>query len=233
MIKKIRPVLMTLVCLSILVSAVGVNAFALKTINKTSTSEMTITHKTVTFYKHLPDGSVEPVEVDLEIKDDEDLGQLLEEKCQEIFNSDLELKDFFKEKGNETKINITLTGDWGWLFVKSRGRGFHFKAKPLVNMFVQFSLFKLNLPFILSNIKRPLVFCRYPKDGKAETTITPIIRSLIGLNCTKTITGHHSVLVRKFVGITTWAGRVSFTPLDIFPKAFYGIARWVICNKLP
>ena len=231
--KKNKTMLIVLVCLSIIVSSVGVNAVSLKTVDKTSTSEANVAHKTVTLYKHLPDGSVEPVEVDLEIKEDTDLGKLLEEKCQEIFDSDYELKDFFKEKSNETKINITLTGDWGWLFVKSRGRGFHFKAKPLVNMFVQFSLFKLNLPFILSNIKRPWVFCRYPKDGKAETTITPIIRSLIGLNCTKTITGHHSVLVRKFVGVTTWVGRVSFTPLDILPKAFYGIARWVICNKLP
>jgi hypothetical protein len=233
MMKKNKTVLIIFVCLSIIASSVGVNAIGLKKVNNVSNSESEFTHKTYTFYKHLPDGTVEPVEVDLEFNDDTDLGQLLEEKCQEIFDSEPEFKGFFKEKSNETKINITLTGDWGWLFVKSRGRGYHYKTKPLVNMFIQFSLFKLNLPLILFNIKRPLVFCRYPKDGKAVTTIKPMIRSLLGMNCTKTITGHHSVIVRKFVGITTWAGRVSFTPLDIFPKAFYGFARWVICNKLP
>lgn len=51
-------------------------------------------------------------------------------------------------------------------------------------------------------------------------------------NATKTILGNHSVLVRNFVGYTTWCGRFSQSPLDILPRAFCGYARFVVCNKL-
>ena len=39
------------------------------------------------------------------------------------------------------------------------------------------------------------------------------------------INGSHNLLLLNFVGITTWIGRFSITPLKIIPKSLNGVAR--------
>ena len=185
-----------------------------------------------TLYRHDIDGSVTEVIVDININQDKDLGELLEEKCKELFGKDTDFQSYLKEPGDFQKLFENFTGSWGILLISSHGRGFHFRSKPLLKMLVVKRLFKLRLPKIVSSVKTPVIFCRYPKDPKANTTITPLVRSLFGFGA-KNMTGNHSVYVRNFIGFTTWSGRSSFSPFDRFPRAFFGLCQKAICHKLP
>ena len=89
-------------------------------------------------------------------------------------------------------------------FVKSKGRGLHIKLLPRIR----------------------LIFCIYPRDQKAFTTINP----LIGGNTT-TIECPHSVLAFGFVGFKWWRGRISF--LGFFLRiGFVGFSLFATVKKL-
>ena len=185
-----------------------------------------------TFHRHSIDGSVTEVIIDIKIDENRDLSELLEEKCKELFEKDAKFQSYIKDQGDFQKLLENFTGDWGILLISSHGRGLHLKSKPLLKMLVVKRLFKLRLPKILANIKIPVMFCRYPKDPKANTTIVPLVRSLLGFEA-KNMTGNHSVYVRNFIGFTTWNGISSFSPFDKIPRAFFGICQKAICHKLP
>ena len=88
--------------------------------------------------------------------------------------------------------------------VKSRGRGIHIKPSP-------------RLKFI---------YCRYPRDSWATTTILP----LIGRNIT-TIRGPHSVMSFGFVGLKWWIERISI--LGFFLRTGYiGFSAMTVVRKL-
>ena len=159
----------------------------------------------------------------------------LEDKCKELFEKDTEIQNFTKNKINsftENRTQFNLSFDFGFLHVKSKGRGFHYNTVLLGQIIFRYALFRLGLPRPQSIFAKPLVFCRYSRDNSSQTTITPIIRSAFRTNETTQINGNHSLLLISFVGITSWVGRFSRTPFDIIPKTLNGIARFAFWNEI-
>lgn len=192
--------------------------------------------KTITIYRVGPNGGIIPIKINVE-EDVENLGEFIEQKCDELFEKDLELQEYIKmlqEEDNNTKSNIS--GIYGFIRIKSNGRGFHFKTKTNVRIVTRFKLFKIMLPRITISTKRCLVFANYANDQKAKTTFYPLLRPnyYSGENMTaKVIEGPHSVTVTKFTGYTTWIGRFSnfLFDFDIMPRAFSGVGRLVLCKS--
>lgn len=209
----IKKTIVMLVCLAILMPAISV-AYG-ETIE-----DKEISTETITLFRYGPDGSITPVKVKIDTTGGKDLGQAIADKCEELFGNDAGMQKYMEKSIGNSNISI------GILKIKSHGRGFHFKTKLLAKMAINLILLKLNLPRLGVMIEKPLIFCKYSKDTKANTTITPILRP----NAIKSIQGPHSVVVIDFVGFTTWIGRISISP--ILPRSFFGIARLAAIQKL-
>jgi hypothetical protein len=183
------------------------------------------------------DGSITPLEVDLSLEDGQDIEDALDAKCRELLEEDEELQEQVQALQDLTFGAI--------VYIESKGKGFHYQAKLIEKLFLRFWLWKLVLPRVALFMARPVVFCRYDKDPTAETyykTISPTkyINYYIPDELEKllwrqerevTIKGNHSVVVNSFIGITTWMGRFSYTPLNVRAKSFFGYGRFVITNK--
>ena len=211
----VKKTIVMLVCLAILAPALSVA-------HGETIEEKTISTETITLFRYGPDGSITPVNVKIDNKDGEDIGEAIADKCEELFVKDIEMQNYVEKSVGNYNISI------GIIKVKSHGRGFHFKTKLLEKMALNLILFKLNLPRLGVMAKKPLIFCKYSRDDRAKTTIDPLLRN--NTNSTKIITGHHSVVAINFIGFTTWFGRISISP--ILPRAFFGIARIVACKSL-
>jgi len=209
----VKKTIVMLSCLVILMPAISV-AYG-ETIE-----EKAISTETITLFRYGPDGSITPVKVKIDNKDGKDIGEAIADKCEELFVNDAEMQNYMEKSIGNFTISI------GVLKVKSHGRGFHFKTKLLEKMALNFILFKLDLPRLGVMAKKPLIFCKYSRDARANTTITPLLRT----NAKKSIEGPHSVVAINFIGFTTWFGRISISP--ILPRAFFGIARLVACKSL-
>jgi len=172
---------------------------------------------TYTVYRHGIDGSIEPITI--EIDESKDTDDALLDKCQELFENDFEFSKL---------INFSNFSFGFYSIIRSKGKGFHYQMRMLGKLTIRYILFRLGLPRIHSLILNPLIICRYSKDPKAKTTIKPLIM----LNKTREIKGSHTVLVHNFVGFTTWSGRTSFSPFDIFPRSFVGLAKFAICLRI-
>jgi len=179
-----------------------------------------ISTETVTVYRCGPDGSITPVELNLELDENQDIGDAIVAQCNELLENDEEIQNLMQ------KSNISLG-----LFTRiySKGRGFHYKTMLIEKIGLRYLLWKLQLPRIASLLAKPLIFCMYGKDLTARTVLKPLLRT----NTTeKVMEGAHMVIARNFIGYTTWVGRFSITPLNIIPKAFSGYARFAFCIKL-
>jgi hypothetical protein len=227
--KYIKKSASILVVLTFILSAVGLSQ-AVAVNRHTSDVKEDVKTETITFYRFGPDGSVTPVNIVVEYEKEQDLGKILEDKCNELFENDLDMQaTILKFQNNNTTANRSF--NYGFLRVKSHGRGFHFKTKPDIKITIKFKWLKLMIPRIFICKQIQWIFCSYKKDPKAVTTVRPIVRSMFNENATKTFEGNHTVLVKNFVGYTTWIGR--FSKSFIIPRAFSGFARLVICKKLP
>jgi hypothetical protein len=89
-------------------------------------------------------------------------------------------------------------------------------------------LISLRLPKVHSWI--PFIYCDYSNDPRANTTISPISGG--GENSTIYFEGNHSIFVVRFTGFASWSGRFSFTPVDMLPRSFSGIAMFVRCKSM-
>ncbi|HDQ16434.1 MAG TPA: hypothetical protein ENN45_05190 [Bacteroidetes bacterium] len=217
-------------CLAILLSSVGFS-LAEETENDEQHQSMTIT-----LYRHGIDGSVTPVNTEIDLSNGLDYEEVLANKCDDLLKNDVE----FQRQLENLTSNFTVAA--GFLFITSRGKGFHFESKTRTRLIKnskifgkildKINIFKIKLPKLGLFERKSIVFCRYPNDSAAITTITPIVRSIINGSHVKTVQGNHSVYVYNFVGYTTWWGRFSFSPFDIFPRAFSGYGKITICNNL-
>lgn len=192
--KKIIGILLSFLIL--LSGITTVSAINIK--NETITSEKNETieeFETVTIFRYGLDGSVEPFQIELKVDDQKDISQLMEEKCEELLKEDPEFKEL---ANNNSKYNFITR-------IKSRGRGIHLKIAPQILWPLKFKLFPLLPPYIFRRVRIPIIYCRYSRDQKAYTTLTP----LIGGNST-TINGSHSVLSIGFFGFKWWVGSISF-----------------------
>lgn len=224
----IKKTIVLLVCLIFISSAISISIG--KTIEKQAQPNENVKVEKITLFRHGIDGSVTPIEVEIEVKEGQDLSKVIIEKCKELFEKDSKLNDFLEDLNSE-KTQDDLTTKWGWLFVNSRGKGTHIKTKFIYRFLILLYLFKLRFPRLALKVKRE-IFCNYENDPNAETTIIPIVKYLTGIEQKQIITGNHSVFVHQFSGFTTWSGRFSITPEDKFSRAFFGFARFVLVKQL-
>ncbi len=216
-----KKIIALTICLLFLLTIAEVSVS--KTISKkeySKTKEIVET-KTYTLYRYGNNGKITPVQVEIDITEDTDLSKVLEEKCVELFNEDEELQKNIEEIKNE-KNNSNSSMDLGLFYIKSRGKGFHFKSKLLVKILTKILLFSIGLPNFKVNPKRRTIICNYRNDPNAYTNINPII-SLKGENNNTFINGSHRVIAKSFRGYTTWLGRFSFARL--LPRTFVGTTR--------
>jgi len=188
---------------------------------ESSSIETVETTKTVTFYRHTLDGSITPITVAITPKEGQKLEEILVDTCSELLDNDEELQKLLQDSINDNNISVSK--------VKSRGKGFHFKMKIRYKLEKGIKLFPLLPPYFIGGIKIPLIYCRYPKEVNANTSITP----LMGEDKeTIYVEGSHTIFALGFIGYTTWFGRVSRSPFDILPRTFAGYAPLVSYKKL-
>jgi len=172
----------------------------------------------ITLIKHSPDGTIKPIKVKIEIEKNENLDEKIVDKCEELTKKDDEIQNYINnlDENNTSKIKGFLVK------VKSSGKGFHFKFKTKLKICVKKKLLSLSLPKIIALGRIPFIYCNYKNDPNAYTQISPLIKN--DVNSTKIINGNHTIFVYNFVGFTSWTGRFSFTPFDMLPRGFSGIA---------
>ena len=222
---SIKKSIVVLICLFLFTSTlVSINAKE----NKFSTTEEKQV-KTITLYRCGVEGEVESIDVTFEYSDLDELSELIQKKCEELFETDKDLKELYEDILSDVNAKAR-TYDIGWLFVKSRGVGTHIQWKVRLTVFLKLKIFKGVFPKIASKAKWQ-IYCKYLNDSRSETSITPIVQYLMGMKGARVINGSHSVYVRKFFGYTSWIGRMSLSPSDVIPRSFVGIARVAICNK--
>ena len=181
--------------------------------------ESSILSNKVLIYRHGPDGSITPVKIDLELEDEQDIGEAIIEKLDELLDNDQEIQDLMQ------LLNFTI--DFG-VRIKSRGKGIHFQTLFFEKILIKFILFRLGLPRIAPICAKPLIYCKYLKDEQAKTTI----KFLYGFGESTEMKGKHAVIIHNFIGYTTWFRRFSITPFNILPRAFSGYARLAFCREL-
>lgn len=173
----------------------------------------------ITLYRYGADGDITPVEVEIDLTEDTDMGKAIEEKCKELFEEDKQLQNYVKNL--ETKANKTDSSfGLGVYRIKSSGRGFHFKTKWIIRLVMKYILFKLGLPRLNLPGRRRMIYCSYKNDPKANTTIEPIT-GILGTKTRTSVEGNHSIFVHNFRGFTTWIGR--FSRSFLLPRVFYGV----------
>ena len=209
-----KRLIVILVSLVFVISGLTVSSENIQ--EKTQISTLT---KTVTIYRYGIDGKVLPFDINLFLENGKDIEEAISEKCDELLQNDQEIQSYLKISNNS----------FGMLCkVKSRGKGFHYQMVLLGKLVIRYILFRLGLPRIHTLLSKPVILCKYPKDPKANTTITSLL-----FNRTTPMEGNHSVMVFNFIGYTTWCRRFSFTPFNFIPRLFVGYAQFVVCKKLP
>ncbi len=240
MLSKTKKIIAILSCLMFVIT-IFTNVSSLDIEKKAESDNEIENIETITFYRLGVDDSITTMSVDINLEENKDIEEILEDKCRELFENDPEFQSYIENEGNnldtENEVDSSnllqnFVGAWGILLVSSRGKGLHLKTKPIYSIYLKLNLFKIKLPRIVIRKIISHMFCRYPNDPTAKTTIIPLIRTSINPYSIRNITGNHSVYVHRFMGFTTWLGRKDFSPLNMAPRAFYGIARRVICHKL-
>jgi hypothetical protein len=224
--KWMKKSIALVICLMFLLTAVAsCNAIKIEKNNdvEDEPDKYQSSSRSITLQRVGPDGSITPIEVTLKLENDEDLIEAVIEKCEELMNSDAEMKNLFDvnededdENGLEIDYRVKIT---------SYGRGFHFKTKYRFTFVFLNRFFNLLFPWIRLQFTRPWVFCRYDNDSKAKTVIKRNI-----FNST-VIEGNHSILLRHFVGFALWSGRFDNSSGNLFPKLIHGRAKIIVCNK--
>jgi len=232
--KKICLILVVLIfCASSLATAsiIPISKIETNSLKNTST-------KTVTICRYGPDRTITPIKMDITLKEEQNIEEILAEKCSELTENDDEIQDHINNLINNTNGTSLFS------VLKSKGKGFHFKTK------IRFRMEKLHFPrmpkeipllvkiklLIYFNFNKPvtkptnIIFCKYANDAQANTTITSLVG---GENATRYIEGNHSVFALGFIGYTGWLGHFSFTPFNLRPRAFAGYAMLVNCKEPP
>ena len=228
--RTIKTSITMVACLLILFSSVGYS------LAEETKKDVKLQSMTITLYRYGIDGSVTPIDTEIDIGEGKNFEEKLANKCSELLQNDGQLQNLLEN------LTSNLTATAGFLFIKSSGKGFHFESKTRIKLLKRpkilskllnkIKFFKIKLPKIKLFHKKTYLFCKYAKDPTANTTIIPLIRSAINESYIKNVQGNHSVFVYDFVGYTTWCGRFSFSPLDILPRAFAGYGRTAIYKNL-
>jgi len=203
MLKFEKKIIVTLVSIIILISGFStISATSIKKDSSYSNQEETSSlTKTVTVYRYGADGSITPVEVEIELKEGQDFNEAIEEKCLQILTNDPEFKGLLNDNISRSSISL----------IKSRGRGLHLRFCLSITWLKKFDLFPLLPPYIFRRVNIPIIYCKYRFDQKAITKITP----LLDLSNTTIITGPHIVRSIGFYGFKWWLGHISLLGFGI------------------
>ena len=178
----------------------------------------TTTREKVTLLRYGVDGSITPIEIEIDVKEGTDIYDAVEEKCLEMIQNDEEFKDL-QANPNITR-NITS-------IVKSRGKGFHLQFIFTVKWVKMFDFFQLLPPFQYRRLPIPIIYAKYNKDLTAETKITPIL----DIKNTSVIKGPHSVTTIGFIGFKWWQGHISLMGF-IIKTGFVGFSVYTKTKRL-
>jgi len=214
--KKAVVILLSLIFIS---SAISIATADVALKEKT----IVLQEKEITLLRYGPDGSVTPITIQFEVKEGQELIEALIEKCQEIFDNDVEFQKFFSMEEDETNSSLNFGQK---AFVISYGHGFHFKMKFRLSFLLMNRILAVSIPKIVVKFNRPTVFCRYANDSNAKTIIRP--NKLV--NSTQVINGSHSVLLTNFVGFALWSGR--FQRSKSIPRLVIGKAKYVVTREI-
>jgi len=219
-----KPLAIIICVLFLLTIAQAGMSESLNSEKKEETKNEIITQKII-LYRYGINGEITPVEVEIDLTE-EDLGKAMQDKCQELFEEDQELQDYFSNLEIKTKKS-GLNFGWGSYRISSHGKGYHFKTKWILRLIIKIIIIKLGLPRINLPGRRRVIICNYNKDPNANTTIEPIL-GIIGTRSLTYIEGNHSIFVNNFAGFTTWIGR--FSRSFLLPRAFYGVGTFFIAK---
>ncbi len=190
-----------------------------KTIEKQSNSE------TIILYRYGLNGEIEPVKVSIKIGENEEISELIQEKCRELFENDEEFQSYIKEclnDENKTDNNTDYSLGLGKFYVASRGKGFHFQSKILEKIILRLLLRKILLPPNLIRLRTKSIACFY-RSNLSATFINPVI-DIYGNNTNNTVVkGPHTLVMSGFKGYTGWFKRVKFTPL--IGRSLFGVCK--------
>ncbi len=216
-----KKLIVILVVLSFISSGIAVASGEQVTKYNIRETEEVISEKdentiTVTLFKHEFDGSITPIEVEIELEEGTDIEEVIEEKCLEFLDNDPIMNSLAEE-------NITQE-----LFMKirSRGRGLHIRFNSRVQFFKLYKLFPFLPPYFRTFYIVPLIICNYKNDKRANTTLSQIK----GNNST-TVLGPHRVISIGFYGISWWIGKVSLVGF-IVRNGFVGVSLLTRIKKL-
>jgi hypothetical protein len=209
---------LTVISVLLLFLVSGLASASLVSVQESSPDDSVATN-TVTLYRYGPDGTITPVQVDIDLDEQQDVAGAIVEKCGKLTENDMEIQNFINKNSSAGIFSHII----------SKGRGFHFKTRICISFPKRFDLFPLLPPYFGLRIKIPIVYCRYPNDADASTTITPLLRK----NITRSIEGNHTILVFGFIGYAGWIGHFSRSPFDIIPRQINGYAMMVNCRSLP
>ena len=190
------------VLLFVLVSGLAVASSV--SIPKSSIDD-SIRTETVTLYRYGPDGTVTPIQVNIDLKEEQNIDEAIAEKCSELFGNDMAMRSYLSD-GNSS-INFS-----GLAHIRSVGVGFHWKSPvgfriPFTTIlrYRMFSVVPLRYKIFGMKVI-PRVYCEYLNDKDAVTEITPLPTPLRHSGNTTRIEGNHTVAIFGFVGYTGWWG---------------------------
>ena len=220
--KHTKKTIAILLCLVFIISTVATSS-AIKLDNKDSKDSIESSKK-VQLIRFGPDGTTTPIEVDIDLNENQDEVELIIEKCKQLFSEDTEINDFLKATAENNDSNFSFGMN---AFIVSKGRGFHFKTKLKIRFVIVNCILDKLLPWNRNKIFRRWVICNYKNDSRAKTTIYPNVL----VNSTQVINGSHALLMNNFVGFALWSGRFDKSFLDILPRLIVGKAKFVVTYK--
>ena len=189
----------------------------LNTSVKIVTAESTSQFKEVTIFRHGPDKSITPMTVTIEIKNNQDLGEAIADKCLELFDNDTEMQPLISFNNSTTTILSKI---------RSHGRGLHLKSMFHMQLLKRLKILPFLPPYFRTAIFLPVNFCKYSNDPKAKTVVKPIISQE-----NKTYEGPHSVLNIGFIGYSGWIGHVSYLGF-ILRTGYAGVSAFTRVKEL-
>ena len=227
--KLMKKFITIFICLIFLISAFITSSATILKEEQTTTSEedvptdLNVLEKEIVVYRYGLDGSITPINVIIKLEKNQDIGEAIADKCDELTESDTEIQALINKVDKNTTTILTK--------ISSFGRGFHFKTKIRLQILQRLKLFPFLPPYLRTAIFIPTNFCRYPRDPHATTQIKVLkLGKNLGFK-NLTIEGPHSVLTLGFIGFTGWIGHISHLGY-ILRTGFAGFTLFARCKRL-
>lgn len=222
--KILKKAIVILMCLTFLFTAAASSSALIVedeqiTTPKEETTEPNVLVKEITVYRYGPDGFIKPVKVTISFDENDDVGAVVAEKCEELFDNDVQMQAALQGNNSSSFILKRVT---------SYGRGIHFKLSPKFQFSKIIKLLPFLPPYLKTALFLPIRYCKYTRDPGAYTRIS-------GLNSWRNITqeyrGPHEILSIGFIGYTGWVGHISY--LGFFIRTgFAGVSGFTKANEI-